>query len=221
VPKDRLRRCIGVFGGTFDPVHRGHLEAADEVRRRLAISDFRMIPARDPPHRGATGASAGHRLAMLECARRDYPELGIDRRELDRPGPSWMVDTLASLRAEYRDASLLLIIGQDAANRLAEWHRWRELFELAHVVVVSRPGELAAYPPELEQELTGRWVADPGELHRAPAGLACRVEVPEVAVSASGIRRGLGAGEAVDRWLPSGVMDYIREHGLYGVKREA
>ena len=214
------RHCIGVFGGTFDPVHRGHLEAADQVRRSLAITDFRMVPARDPPHRGATGASAGHRLAMLECARLEYPELGIDDRELERPGPSWMVDTLASLRQEYPDASLLLIIGQDAANHLAEWHRWRELFDLAHVVVVTRPGQSADYPPELERELAGRWVADARELHRAPAGLACRVEVPEVAVSASAIRHGLGAGDPVAQWLPEGVLEYIRAHGLYGVARD-
>lgn len=209
------RQAIAVFGGTFDPVHLGHLEAADQARRQLAIDDFRMIPARVPPHREGTAASPGHRLALLERALADYPGLRIDRRELDRPGPSFMVETLLSLRAENPEAALVLVIGQDSANGLDGWHRWREIPELAHLAIVRRAGEEAEYSAALAQELQGRWVHPPATLRAACAGLATRLAVDAPDISSSRLRRQLAAGEPVDRWLPAAVSEYIHEHGLY------
>jgi nicotinate-nucleotide adenylyltransferase len=141
-----MKRATAVFGGTFDPVHYGHLRAAAEVSEKLDVSDFRLLPAGQPPHRNHTGAEAYHRLAMLELALAPYPDLTVDEREVRRRGPSYMVETLASIRREVGQAPVILCLGQDAANKLEGWHRWRELFDLAHLVVMKRPRSRPRYP---------------------------------------------------------------------------
>jgi len=125
--------AVGICGGTFDPVHYGHLRAAVEAMEKLQLDDFRLLPAGAPAHRSNIFASAEHRLAMLELALRDYPDLVVDDREIRRSGLSFMVDTLSEIRAEKGDAPLILMIGQDAVNSLDQWHEWRSLFELAHL----------------------------------------------------------------------------------------
>jgi nicotinate-nucleotide adenylyltransferase len=211
-----LPRAIGIFGGTFDPIHFGHLDAAEEVRCRLELEDMRMLPAGDPPHREAVYASAGQRLAMLELALRDYPGLAVDRRELDRQGPSYMVDTLAELRQSYPDRPLLLVIGQDAANALDRWHRWRAIPELAHLVVVSRPGQEAGGSPQLAAEFNDRWVHGHRELLDTVAGRALRLNARSRDISSSAIRRRLREGRtSLEDWLPGPVLNHIEAHGLY------
>lgn len=210
------REGIAVFGGTFDPVHRGHVDAARAARAMLGFDDFRMLPAGDPPHRATTGASAGQRLAMLELALIDAPELSIDRRELDRPGPSYMVDTLAELRREAPDHALFLVLGQDAANHLDQWHEWRRLPELAHLVIVTRPGRPADYAPELERVLLARSCDDAQRMRRYRAGRVITLPVAETDISSTQLRALLRRSGDVARWLHPAVLDYIREHGLYG-----
>jgi nicotinate-nucleotide adenylyltransferase len=206
---------IGIFGGTFDPVHFGHLRVADEVRRGLSIGDFRLIPAGDPPHRRRTYASPKHRLAMLELAIREYPGLRLDTREMDRPGPSFMVDTLASLRAEHALAPLLLIIGQDSANQLTNWHRWREILACAHLVVISRPGRETRYEGELGREMESRLTDNAESLGARLAGLVLPFRVSAVDISSTEVRRLIAAGEDTRHCLPVSVAAYIAEHGLY------
>lgn len=206
---------IGVFGGTFDPVHLGHLHAARTVQRRLGIEDFRFVPAGDPPHRGATFAAARHRLAMLRLALREWPEASIDERELHRPGPSWMVETLESLRRDHPDRPLLLIIGQDSANSLDRWHRWRELFDLAHLVVMTRPGQAPAYAPELGAIMQARRSGQSRELRRSAAGRVLPLEVSPLDLSSTAVRRAVAGHGATGDMLPGSVARYIREHGLY------
>ena len=206
---------VVVFGGTFDPVHRGHVDAARDARLALGIADFRLLPAGDPPHRSHTGAPAEDRLAMLALAIKGEEGLGIDRSELDRPGPSYMVDTLTALRPEAGEHPLVLVVGQDAANGLDQWHRWTELLHLAHLVVVTRPGEQPRYAGTLAQVLDEARVADPQALQRAPAGYTLDLPIAENDISSTELRARLRAGEDVSAWLSEGVRAHIRRRGLY------
>lgn len=215
--KKRIRnRAVAIFGGTFDPVHYGHLRAAAEISERLKVSDFRLVPAGRPPHRDGTWAEAFHRLAMLELAVAPYSDLHVDAREVLRSGPSFMVDTLASVRAQMPEVPLLLCVGQDAANHLDRWDRWRELLDHAHLVVMTRPSSEPAYPQELAQVLDQRRVARARELMGSPAGLVCHVEVTQLAISSTDIRRQLERGWDPRFLLPATVLSYIRKHALYG-----
>lgn len=210
-----MNPTIGVFGGTFDPVHRAHLAVAEEARRQLALDDFRLVPAGDPPHRQATHADACHRLAMLRLALEGHPQLRIDTREMERDGPSWMVDTLASLRAEHPDTSLVLLIGQDAANSFDTWRRWRDIMALSHLVILSRPGMSEQFSEELRAMLLPRMTDDRARLHGQPAGLAHRLNAGDHDLSSTSVRARLLAGEAAQGLLPAGVAEYIERHGLY------
>ena len=131
---------IGIFGGTFDPVHFGHLRPALDVKQALGLREMRLIPCFSPPHRQQPVANPGQRLTMLRAAVGEEPELLVDNREMKREGVSYMVDTLSSLREEFGDEPLCLVLGSDAFLQLDGWHRWREIIELAHIVVTHRPG---------------------------------------------------------------------------------
>ena len=133
-------RPIGIFGGTFDPIHYGHLRTAFELLQTLQFAEVRFIPCGDPPHRGVTQASAALRLDMVRLATRKEPGFVVDERELQRDGPSYSIDTLVSLREEFPDRSLCLITGMDAFLGLSSWHRWDEIMNFAHIVVAHRPG---------------------------------------------------------------------------------
>lgn len=207
--------AIGIFGGTFDPVHYGHLRAALEAMESLELQDFRMMPAGTPPHRANTFAPAEHRLAMLNLALARYPELRVDVREVRREGASFMVDTLSEIRLEEGDTPILLMIGQDAVNVLDQWHEWRSLFELAHLVIMRRPESKHIYSGALFEQIQPRLIKDPGELKSSPAGLVLPLEVTQLAISSTEIRRQICAGLSPRFLLPDSVIDYIREHRLY------
>lgn len=209
-------RAVAIFGGTFDPVHYGHLRAAAEISERLKVSNFRLVPAGQPPHRTGTWAEPFHRLAMLELAVASYSDLHVDEREVLRDGPSYMADTLASVRTEVASVPLLLCVGQDAANQLHRWERWRELLDLAHLVVMTRPRSEPSYAEELADALAGRHVKRARDLMDSPAGLVCHVEVTQLAISSTDIRHQLGRGWDPRFLLPATVLSYIRKHGLYG-----
>ena len=209
-------RAVALFGGTFDPVHYGHLRAAAEISERLKVSDFRLVPAGQPPHRNGTWAEPFHRLAMLELAVAPYSDLHVDEREVRRDGPSFMVETLESVRAEIGAVPLLLCVGQDAANHLDQWHRWQDLPALAHLVVMTRPRSVPRYPAPLAELLESRRVTRARDLMRSPAGLVCHVEVTQLAISSTDIRHQLACGWDPRFLLPATVLSYIRKHGLYG-----
>jgi nicotinate-nucleotide adenylyltransferase len=210
-----MKRATAIFGGTFDPVHYGHLRAAAEVCEKLDVTDFRLLPAGQPPHRDHTGAAAYHRLAMLELALAPYPDLTVDEREVRREGPSYMVETLASIRREQGSAPVILCLGQDAANQLEGWHRWRELFDLAHLVVMKRPRSRPRYPEAVARELECRRVRSTAGLMDQPAGRVRYLEVTQLAISSTDIRRQLATGRDPRFLLPATVLAYIRKHGLY------
>lgn len=206
---------IALFGGTFDPVHLGHLSVANEARKALEIKDFRMIPARVPPHKQGTHASAKHRLAMLQLALKDQPGLTIDDRELERDGPSWMVLTLRSLAREYPNAPLLLILGQDTANHLNRWYRWQEILDLAHLVVITRAGEVPVYDQELGGVLAARAASRTDDLYSAHHGKVMHLPVEPIDISSSMVRARLVSNQAIDDLVPMVVADYIIRNGLY------
>ena len=174
-----------------------------------------MMPAGTPPHRANTFSPAEHRLAMLKLALARYPELRVDVREVQRAGASFMVDTLSEIRLEEGDAPILLMIGQDAVNTLDHWHEWRSLFGLAHLVIMRRPESKHIYSGALFEQIQPRLVNDPGELQNAPAGLVLPLEVTQLAISSTEIRRQICAGLSPRFLLPDPVIDYILEHGLY------
>jgi nicotinate-nucleotide adenylyltransferase len=215
------QRPLGILGGTFDPIHYGHLELAREVRDALAFGELRLIPAGEPPHRPAPVASAFHRLAMARLGVAGYPGLAVDDRETRRSGPSYTVLTLEELRAESRERGIALMVGTDALAGLPTWHRWREILDLAHIVVVARPGfeSANAVTPALSAEWRQRLTADPAELARRPAGAILVQPITAHPISASAIRALIAQGRegavAAAGLLPSAVLAYIESNQLY------
>lgn len=211
----RNRATVAVFGGTFDPVHFGHLRAALEAMEMLGLDELRMMPAGDPPHRADTVATAGQRLEMLQLAVRSCPGLRVDDREVRRSGPSFMVDTLAEIRCEAGAAPLLLLIGQDAANALDSWHRWRDLFDLAHLVVMRRPDAHFQCRGELRIQLDQRRVDEVARLHQSPAGCVVTLEITQLDISSTFIRELIAGGRSARFLMPQEVIGYILQRRLY------
>lgn len=207
--------AIGIFGGTFDPVHYGHLRAAMEAREELKLEDFRLLPAGTPPHRSNTQASAADRLAMLRLAVSEYSGFSVDDREIRRSGASYMVDTLSEIREECNDSPLLLLIGQDAANALDSWHEWKTVFCLAHLVIMRRPESMISWTGELQNQMRSRLVKEPQRLRQQAGGLVLPLEVTQLAISATDIRNQLLAGQSPRFLLPDTVLDYIAQNQLY------
>lgn len=206
---------IGILGGTFDPVHIAHLRCALEVQRALRLAEVRFVPCRLPPHRPAPAADPAQRLAMLRLALEGQPGFAIDERELRRAGPSYMVDTLASLREELPEQSLCLILGIDAFVQLHTWHRWERLIGLAHLAVMTRPGPQAEPGGAVAALLQRYRTDDPGVLHETPAGRIILCPVTRLEISATRIRALLAQGADARYLTPDGVLDYIRRTGLY------
>jgi nicotinate-nucleotide adenylyltransferase len=221
------RGGLGILGGTFDPIHYGHLELAREVRDALPLAEMRLVPAGAPPHRPAPFASGAHRLAMARLGVADYPGLGVDDREIRRAGPSYTVLTLEELRAEAPDRPLALVVGTDALAGLPQWHRWRDIFGLAHIVVVARPGfeSAQAVSAPLAHDWKQRFTADPGELARRPAGAIVMQPITAHPISASAIRallaRGRDGAVAAAGLLPPAVLAYIERNQLYRLRPDA
>ncbi|MEP7061358.1 MAG: nicotinate-nucleotide adenylyltransferase [Betaproteobacteria bacterium] len=216
-----------LFGGTFDPVHYGHLRVAAELATALDVPEVRLVPAADPPHRPPPGASAADRVAMIEIAIAGCDRVGIDLCEIERGGKSYTVDTLRALRRAAPSRALAWVVGADAFLGLTGWHHYRELPRLAHLVVVQRPGlDLAA---NLRGELASWWdvraTADHRALERAPAGSIVTVATTPHAISATAIRATLAAvpldRAALEGLLPRAVLSYIESHQLYGVATDA
>jgi len=222
-----MTSVLGLLGGTFDPIHCGHIELAREVRAALALSAVRFVPAGDPPHRAAPVATAAHRLEMVELAIAGEPGLEVDAREIRRPGRSYTVPTLEELRAEAPGRHLALILGADAFLGLPTWHRWRELFDLAHLVVVARPGVSfeGAMPPVLADEWARRLRRDAAALAEESAGTIITQPISAHPISASAIRaqlaRGLAGIAAVRGLLPAAVLAYIDRNQLYRSRPDA
>ncbi len=210
-----MNHATGIFGGTFDPVHFGHLRAASEVNELLNIDDFRLLPAGTPPHRTTTYASGEHRLAMLRLAVADHPDLVVDEREIRRRGASFMVDTLQEIRDRSGDRPLLLIVGQDAANDLDGWDRWKEIFNLSHIVIMTRPHAEHNYSAELSHCLNNRVVDKNDQLFAKAAGLVRYLNITQLAISSTDIRGRISRGLSPRFLSPDPVLSYAITNGLY------
>jgi len=205
---------IGIYGGTFDPVHFGHLRTALEVKEMLQLDEVRLIPCSQPPHRDQPSTPATMRLQMLQLAIAGQTGLQVDDRELSRPGYSYMVDTLRSLRQELAGRTLLLLMGVDAFNGLTSWHRWQQLFDYAHIMVMTRPG----YPlPELDSFMMARQIQSIEPLRRQSAGYLYFQPVIQLDISASKIRHQIAQQLSVDFLLPEPVIQFIKQHNLYQI----
>ena len=208
-----------ILGGTFDPIHNAHLQTALDVAELLGVAQIRLIPCGDPAHRPAPGASAEQRLAMLRAAVAGDRRFLIDTQELERQGPSYMVDTAASLRRELGESvPICLMMGMDAFLGLPGWHRWSQLLDYLHLVVVERPGwqqAMCQAKPELQQLLTDCRVKSVAEIRGSVAGKILMVEVSRMAISATGIREMIGLGESVEGLLPDAVLKLIEQQKIY------
>lgn len=204
---------IGILGGTFDPVHYGHLRTATEVGKALDLDRILLIPLARPPHREPPVASAEQRLQMLQLATKDFAQLEVNDCELRLGGVSYTVRTLEHLRHQFGHAVFCLIVGADAFLGLESWHQWQRLFELAHIVVMQRPGfDLGANlpswaVPRLASSLTDLRAQTNGRIWIQP--------VTPIDISASTIRKALARGESIEGKMPPAVLDYIKQQRLY------
>ena len=207
---------IGILGGTFDPIHYGHLRPALELLQTLELAEVRFVPCRIPAHRGTPLVTADQRLALVRLATAGQPGFVADDRELRREGTSYMFDTLTSLREDLGDeAPLVLIVGADAFRDLPTWHRWRELAGLAHIVVMQRPGAAQPLPPVLAEFVTPRMVHAPAALRQKPAGGVLFQAVTQLDISATQIRALLARGQSPRYLLPDPVLAFIHDRALY------
>lgn len=204
----------GVFGGTFDPIHFGHLRCAWEAAVALD-APVHMVPAGEPPHRRPPSASPEQRWEMLTLALAGQKRLFADPRELERSGPSYTIDTLASMAAEHPGAALCLIVGADAAGGLERWHRWREVLDQAHLVVLTRPGSPGRFAGALARTLAGREVDSPAALARTGPPALLKLPVTALDISASAIRRAWRTGAEPRYLTPPAVHEYIARRRIY------
>jgi nicotinate-nucleotide adenylyltransferase len=208
-------RCIGIFGGTFDPVHYGHLRTAYELRQKLGFEEVRFVPCGNPPHRSGPITPSAIRLRMLEAAIAAEPQFLIDARELERPGPSYTVDTLASLRTEFPQTALCLLLGMDAFLDLPTWHEWPKLLELAHIVVAHRPGWQAPRQGTLGKLIQKHKTASARDLSASIAGRIHIEPVTQLEVSSTELRRSIRAGIEPRYLLPDTVWRIIVATNCY------
>lgn len=208
-------RPIGIFGGTFDPIHYGHLRTAFEMLQALDLAEVRFIPSGDPPHRGRTFADARLRLRMVRAATADQAGFVVDEREFEREGPSYTVDTLRSLREEHGDRPIGLIIGMDAFLGLTSWYRWEDILGLAHLIVAHRPGWKAPDMGPLGELLEDHGTHRITDLTTEACGYVHVHAVTQLEISSTEIRDLVAAGRDPRFLMPDGVRDIILESGCY------
>jgi nicotinate-nucleotide adenylyltransferase len=212
---------IGIFGGTFDPIHFGHLRPAFELSQALKLAEVRFLPVGNPPHRQATLPSAGLRLGMVKAAVAGEKRFVVDDREVRRTGASYSVDTLTELRAEFPDRSLCLMLGMDAFLGLPDWHRWRDILDLAHVVVWHRPGWKAPVHGPLGEVMVDRGTGAIRELHEQKAGRVYIHAVTQLEISSTELRNVIVSGTDPRYLVPDEVRKIILETGCYAPRIRA
>ena len=207
---------IGILGGTFDPIHNGHLRLALECTELLRLAQVRLIPVHTPPHRQAPATTPAQRLRMAGIACEGLSAVAADDREVSRGGRSYTIDTLRSLRAEFGDRPVCMIMGRDAFNSLHDWKDWGSLLDFVHIVIAERPGSaqmpVSAGPARVFAEHV---VDSPAELAERPAGAIFMAEVPLLDMSASQVRALIKAGRSARFLLPDAVLEFIQSERLY------
>ena len=204
-----MSEAIGILGGTFDPIHFGHLRTALDVAEQLDLDHVRLIPSARPPHRTKPHASPEQRLTLLQLAIKGCEQFIVDDREIHREGESYTIDTLRSLRQDFPDNPLFLLMGTDAFSGIKSWSRWQQLLGLAHIVVMQRPNEHLMMPEEYQEHLASE------EDKALAAGKVWSVEVTQLAISATEIRAKIAQGKSVQYLLPDASIQLINMLGLY------
>jgi nicotinate-nucleotide adenylyltransferase len=205
-----------VFGGTFDPVHKGHIESVCAVARLLGDVDVYLVPCQIPAHRPTPAASPEARLKMLQLAVASQDRIFVDDCELRRGGTSYTFDTLSGFREKLGESgSLLFLMGRDSWVTLPGWHRWEELTDLAHLLVLERPGPDQGSPDVLRTWCKSRQVQDPKDMMDSPSGKVCFLSLDQINVSASRLRDRIAKGSSIEGNVNPLVMNYIRQHNLY------
>lgn len=217
----QLSQPLGILGGTFDPIHHGHLRLAQEALEQCQLAQIRFIPSGTPPHRSTPRANATHRLNMVRLALRGNDAFMLDEHEIHRNHPCYSVDTLTALRTEFGvQQPLCMLIGGDAFLLLHTWHEWQRLFDLAHIIVVQRASAplgnvMARADAELRAEYQARLAPAPRVLHEAPAGSILVMDMPALEISATVIRKRRAEGRSLRYLLPDAVNNYILNQKLY------
>lgn len=207
---------IGLLGGTFNPIHYGHLRLAQEMADALQLDQVRLIPSAHPPHRPPPAANSEQRVAMVELAIAGNPRLMVDTREVQRSGYSYTIDTLISLRQELGDkVGLYWLLGSDAWLGLPSWHRWQELLAYCHLVIAQRPGAQPEPAAALQLLLHAHQTDNRLQLFQQPYGLIYRHDITALAISATHIRDTLAQGDSAQYLLPDAVLEYIHDQRLY------
>lgn len=210
-----MNQPVGIFGGTFDPIHYGHLRTAFELVQGLALAQVRFLPTGDPPHREAPLAPGALRLEMVRAAVAGEPAFAVDDREIRRSGRSYTFDTLTGLRAELPGRPLCLLLGMDAFLGMPTWHRWREIFDLAHVVVAHRPGWKAPITGPLGEIMVDRGTGSVRELHAATHGRILIQSVTQLEIASTDLRQLILTGRDLRYLVPEAVRDIILRTGCY------
>ncbi|WP_321326393.1 nicotinate-nucleotide adenylyltransferase [Thiomicrorhabdus sp.] len=204
-------KFIGINGGTFDPVHYGHLRPALEVMQRLGFEQVRFVPCFRPVHKNTPSVSAKQRSDMIKLAIQKQPKFVLDTIEMDKGGPSYTADTLAILKEQFKDFSLVLMMGTDAFAKFYTWHEWQKILKMANIVVMHRPGEPVPQSGESGEIYKQNHVTQ----FTAEAGQVMDIDVTQLDISSTLVRNHLLAGQSAEYLLPPCVMEYINEHGLY------
>ncbi|PCJ32331.1 MAG: nicotinate-nicotinamide nucleotide adenylyltransferase [Gammaproteobacteria bacterium] len=208
-----MSQALGILGGTFDPIHFGHLRSALDVAEQLDLDTMYLVPSARPPHRQQPKASAEQRLEMLRLAVNEQARFVVDDRELHRQGQSYTIDTLLSFRAEFAERPIYLLLGTDAFQHIATWHRWQELLDYCHIVVMQRPNEPLSLTPELSKWYQRRLATSADAQKKS--GYIWPVTVTQLDISATTIRNKVAKNESVQFLLPDQVAFYIANLGLY------
>ena len=212
---------IGIFGGTFDPIHHGHLRLAQEALEQCGMSGICFIPSGTPPHRNAPLATAEHRLHMVRLATHGQSGFTVDEREVRRTDKCFSFDTFSALRAELgSEQPLCLLLGSDAFLQLHTWYQWQQLLELTHLVVMQRPGRpvgnvIAQADENLRQQYQTRLAPSPRLLHESPGGHIVVLDMPQLDISATDIRSRAAQNKNLRYLLPDAVAHYIHTNKLY------
>lgn len=207
--------AIGILGGTFDPIHYGHLRPCLDLLQQLKLDHIRLLPNHIPPHRATPGSSAHHRLAMAKLAIEQCHELHIDERELHRSTPSYTIDTLIELASEFPDTAICFLIGMDSLNSLHTWHRWQELLSYCHLVVSYRPNYQLNLAPEVQTVFDQVQTTDPDLIHQNSHGHILLWPSTQLEISATRIRQLIKTQQNPSYLLPNNVITYIKQHNLY------
>lgn len=204
-------KLIGINGGTFDPVHNGHLRPALEVMHDLKLEEVQFIPCKKPVHKQDANASTDHRVAMLELAIQRQPKFHLNTYEIDKDGQSYTVETLEALKGKYQDDALVLMMGTDSFAKFHTWHRWQDILNLANIVIMHRPGE------SVPLDCTSGFIYKTHKVveFTKQSGQMLDISVTQLDISSTEVRAALAEGRSVEYLLPPCVMEYISKQGLY------